>query len=365
MPVVIKIGSNVVSSGGGETRDDVLTAISAQIARLHADHRQVVLVTSGAIAKGMSLLGLKARPNAMDELQASSAVGQGKLYRRYDELLHSHGINSAQILLTFGDMSARANYVNARQTLRKLLEWNVIPIINENDTTATDEITFGDNDFLAAQVAILLKAKLLVLATDIDGLHTADPSRSAGAELISRVDDFADIRDLDIGSSASAIGSGGMASKVVAAEMATAGGVEVVVCNGLTDGAIESAVGGAQIGTRFSPHEQPYSSFKLWLRYAKESRGQLKIDAGAERALREQKTSLLPVGIVSASGDFSAGDAVDIVAADQPERLIGKGIVNYTVDELKRIAGMKSEQVQELMPRATDEAVHRDYLVLT
>jgi glutamate 5-kinase len=366
MPVVIKIGSNVVADETGATRDDVVSAICAQIARVHAAGDDVVLVTSGAIACGMDVLGLKARPNAMSELQASSAVGQGKLYRYYDQLLQQHGIRTAQILLTFADMSARSNYVNARQTLRKLLEWHVVPVINENDTTATDEITFGDNDFLAAQVAILIKARLLVLATDIDGLYTADPAIDPDARHIARVDDFRELAGVQVGASVTATGSGGMASKVVAAEMATAGGVEVVVCNGLADGSVDAAVGGAEVGTRFTPHEQPHSSFKLWLRYAKESRGQVHIDAGAERALREKGTSLLPVGIVDVSGDFAAGDAVDVVIDDDGHtRTVGKGIVSYSFDELLRIRGMKSDAVQELMPRATDEAIHRDYLVLT
>ncbi len=366
MTVVVKIGSNVVADERGVVRDDVVSGICSQVARMHAAGEDLVLVTSGAIARGMGLLGLEARPNAMAELQASSAVGQGKLYRYYDELLHSHGINSAQILLTFGDMSARANYVNARQTLRKLLEWRVVPVINENDTTATDEITFGDNDFLAAQVSILLKARLLVLATDIDGLFTADPSVDPAAQHIRRVDDFSQLNDLQIGASASATGSGGMASKVVAAEMATAGGVEVVVCNGLAEGTIAEVAAGADLGTRFTPHEQPYSSFKLWLRYAKQSRGHLQIDAGAERALRDNGTSLLPVGIVGVGGAFAAGDAVDVVIDEHGStRVVGKGIVNYSNEELERICGMKSDEVQRLMPRATDEAIHRDYLVLT
>lgn len=366
MSVVIKIGSNVVADERGVVRDSVVSGLCAEIARLHAAGDDLALVTSGAIARGMDMLGLEARPNAMAELQASSAVGQGKLFRYYDELLHAHGINAAQILLTFGDMSARSNYNNARQTLRKLLEWRVVPVINENDTTATDEISFGDNDFLAAQVAILLKARLLLLVTDIDGLYTADPAIDPAAEQIRRVDDFHELDGLQIGASASATGSGGMASKVVAAEMATAGGVEVVICNGLADGTLGLAVGGGEVGTRFTPHEQPYSSFKLWLRYAKESRGRLTIDAGAERALREQGTSLLPVGIVSVSGDFAAGDAVDVVIDDDGAvRGVGKGIVSYSRDELSRICGLKSDAVQQLMPRATDEAIHRDYLVLT
>ncbi|MFY9487518.1 MAG: glutamate 5-kinase [Solirubrobacterales bacterium] len=366
MAVVIKIGSNVATDEGGVLRDDVLASLTSQAASLHAAGTEVVLVTSGAISRGMNLLGLPGRPTAMAELQAASAVGQGQVYRRYDELFSSHAIKTAQILLTFGDMSTRTNYVNARRTLRKLLEWHVVPVINENDTTATDEISFGDNDFLAAQVAILVKAERLVLATDIDSLYTADPNKDDTATPIHRVDDFAEIAGLEIGDSATGIGSGGMRSKVVAAEMATAGGIEVVVCSGKKDGAVARAAAGDESeGTHFTAHEQPHSSFKLWLRYAKEARGTITIDPGAVRALREQGTSLLPVGIVDVSGEFSAGDAVEIASPDNGGAAVGKGIVNYSAEELRRIKGMKSAQVQELMPRATDEAVHRDNLVLT
>lgn len=364
MTVVIKAGSNVVADSSGKLRDDALRSICAQVAELRKSGQDVVIVSSGAIARGMRMLGLIARPNAMDELQAASAVGQGKLYQHWDELLGEHGVRTAQILLTFGDMSARANYLNARQTLTKLLEWHVVPVINENDTTATDEISFGDNDFLAAQVAILVRAKALILATDIDALYTADPNGDPTAEPIRTVEDFSLLENFEIGVSASAIGSGGMASKVVAAEMATAAGVPAIICSGSKPGAIVSAFNGDEEGTRFSAQEERVSSFKLWLRYAKPSHGTLCVDDGAERALRDKSTSLLPVGVVDVRGDFKAGDAVDIVAANDADRIIGKGIVNYSTGELTQIKGMKSEQVLEVLPRATEEAVHRDYLVL-
>ncbi|MGH2906010.1 MAG: glutamate 5-kinase [Solirubrobacterales bacterium] len=360
--VVIKIGSNVATDESGATRDEVLESICAQAAELHKSGTDVVLVTSGAISRGIQLLGLAARPSVMAELQASSAVGQGQIYTHYDNLFRAHGVKTAQILLTANDISMRSSYVNARQTLRKLLEWHVVPVINENDTTATDEITFGDNDFLAAQVAILVKAQRLVLATDIDSLYTADPNKDPDAQPVHRVDDFAELAAFEIGDSASAIGSGGMHSKVVAAEIATAGGIPVVVCSGKKEGAVgRAAAGDAGEGTHFAPHDQPQNSFKLWIRYAKESRGVVTVDAGAARALREQGTSLLPVGITDVSGDFSAGDAVEI-AADGAG--IGKGIVNYSAEELRRIKGLQSDKVQELMPHATDEAVHRDNMVL-
>src|ERR671932_2680747 len=229
---VIKVGSSVVADDSGELRGEPLDAICAQAAALHRAGSRVVIVTSGAIARGMRQMRLPIRPRVIDELQAASAIGQGKLYRVYDELLQEHGAPSAQVLLTFFDVSSRTHYLNARQTLRKLLEWRVVPVINENDTTATDEISFGDNDFLAAQVAILVGADLLVLLTDTDGLHTANPRRDPAARLVAEVRDFAELHGLDVGMSTSPLGSGGMRSKVVAADMATAAGVPAVIING-------------------------------------------------------------------------------------------------------------------------------------
>jgi glutamate 5-kinase len=358
---VIKMGSSIVADERGEVREDVLAHVCDQAAELYRDGRRVVLVTSGAIARGMNLMRLPMRPTAIGDLQAASAVGQGKLYRAYDELLAARGLSSAQVLLTFFDMSARSHYLNARQTLSKLLEWGVVPVINENDTTATDEITFGDNDFLAAQVAILLGASELLLLTDMDGLFTADPRIDPGSALVGDVTDFRAVEQLEIGLSKSPLGSGGMRSKVVAADMATAAGIPAVIINGTRPGTVLRAVAGEAEGTRFHPQPQRMSSFKLWLKYAKPSRGRLLVDAGAERALRERGTSLLPVGVVGVEGRFQAGDAVEVVTDG---RVIGKGIVNYSAAELQRVKGLKTSDVRERMPRAAEEAVHRDYFVL-
>src|SRR5919202_3799134 len=363
---VIKVGSSVVADDSGELRGEPLDAICAQAAALHRAGSRVVIVTSGAIARGMRQMRLPIRPRVIDELQAASAVGQGKLYRVYDELLQEHGAPSAQVLLTFFDVSARTHYLNARQTLRKLLEWRVVPVINENDTTATDEISFGDNDFLAAQVAILVGADLLLLLTDTDGLHTADPRRNPDAAPIPEVSDFAELGSVEIGHAGSPLGSGGMRAKVVAAEMATAAGIATVIANGLRHGTIAAAAAGEPVGTRFPPRSVRYSSFKLWLRYAKPSQGQVVVDPEAARALRDGGTSLLPVGVVDVGGGFDAGDAVVVVeGGDGDARPIGKGICNYSAAELRRIKGLKTAEVRELLPRATEEAVHRDYFVLT
>jgi glutamate 5-kinase len=346
-------------------RRPVLEHVCEETAALRQAGTGVVLVTSGAIARGMSALELELRPRAMDELQAASAVGQGKLFRVYEELLDRRGIRSAQVLLTFFDMSARTHYLNARRTLEKLLDWGVVPVVNENDTTATDEISFGDNDFLAAQVAILLGADLLLLLTDIDGLHTADPGTNPTAALVEEVTGFDELERYEIGVSRTGIGSGGMRSKVVAAEMATAAGIEAVIVNGTEHGPMGQALRGERVGTRFHPQKGRVSSFKLWLKYAKPTHGRLLIDDGAATALRERGTSLLPVGILDVEGDFQAGDAVEVsAAADGRKASIGKGIVNYSASELRQIKGMKTAEVRGALGRATEEAVHRDYFVL-
>ncbi len=359
--VVVKLGSSIVADERGEVRTDVLAGLCDEVAARHEAGDELVVVTSGAIARGMRLMDLPMRPRAMEELQAASAVGQGKLYRRYDELLQERGVKSAQVLLTFFDMSARTHYLNARATLRKLLDWHVVPVINENDTTTTDEISFGDNDFLAAQVAILIGADRLVLLTDTGGLYTADPRSDPAAALIEEVHELEQLEDYEIGLSSSPLGSGGMRSKVVAAEMATAAGIPALITAGTERAAVGAALRGEPSGTLFHPQRGRVSSFKLWLKYAKSTHGRLVVDEGAERALRERGTSLLPVGVVAVEGEFEAGDAVEVVCNG---RTVGKGIVGYSAEELRRVKGLKTQAVRELVQRGTEEAVHRDYFVL-
>jgi glutamate 5-kinase len=361
MTLLIKLGSSIVAADDGELRVDVLDSVCEQVAALEQRGERVVLVTSGAIARGMRLLELPVRPRSMDELQAASAVGQGDLFRAYERRLSTHGTHAAQVLLTAADIAARTNYLNARQTLRRLIEWEVVPVVNENDTTATDEISFGDNDFLAAQVAILLDARLLVLLSNVDGLHRADPSADPAAERIAEVGDFSELEGLEIGDRTSAFGLGGMRSKVGAAEMASEAGIPSVICDGTRPGSLAAAAAGEPVGTRFAAQPGKASSFKLWLKYAKPARGRVMVDEGAARVLRERGSSLLPVGIVGVEGDFEAGDAVE-VAVDGT--VLGKGIVDYSSRELGRIVGLKSEAVRDLLPHAADEAIHRDRFVL-
>jgi glutamate 5-kinase len=358
---VVKLGSSIVAEENGELRLSVVARITEEVAALHRTGVDVVLVTSGAIARGMQLLGMGSRPAAVQDLQAASAVGQGRLYRSYDELLRERGIQSAQVLLTFFDMSARTHYLNARATLQKLIEWRIVPVINENDTTTTNEVSFGDNDFLAAQVSVLVNADVLVLLTDTEGLYSDDPRTSPDARLVEAVTDPESLKELHIGHAPSPLGSGGMRSKVVAAEMASAAGIPAVIGSGLVEGVIARALAGEPAGTRFAPQPVRHSSFKLWLKYAKPSHGTVTVDAGAARALREGAASLLPVGIVDVQGGFDAGDAVDV--RDRGSA-IGKGICNYSAEELRQVMGLKSAEVREVLPRASDEAVHRDYFVL-
>ncbi len=361
MTLVVKLGSSIVAADSGELRTDVLDSVCSQVSELEQGGERVVMVTSGAIARGMRLLELPVRPRAMDELQAASAVGQGDLFRAYESRLAKGGTKAAQVLLTAADIAARTNYLNARRTLLRLVAWGVVPVINENDTTATDEISFGDNDFLAAQVAILLDARLLVLLTNVDGVMSADPQLDPAAEAIAEVTDFAQLAELRIGDRTSAFGSGGMRSKVAAAEMASEAGIPATICNGTKAGTLATAAAGEPGGTRFRAQAGRTSGFKLWLKYAKPARGAIRVDAGAARVLRESGSSLLPVGILAAEGEFEAGDAVDVVVDGGR---IGKGICDYSARELARVKGLKSEQVRELLPHAADEVIHRDRFVL-
>lgn len=361
MTLVVKLGSSIVAADDGELRADVLDSVCEQVSELERGGERVVMVTSGAIARGMRLMGLAARPRAMDALQGASAVGQGDLFRAYESRLAANGTRAAQVLLTAADIAARSNYLNARRTLRKLIEWGVVPVVNENDTTATDEITFGDNDFLAAQVALLLDARLLVLLTNTEGLFSADPAADPSAELIGEVTDFSQLDAMRIGERTSAFGSGGMRSKVAAAEMASEAGIPAVICNGTSRGTLGAAAAGEPVGTRFAAQPTRASSFKLWLKYGKPTQGEIVVDEGAARVLREHGSSLLAVGVTSVSGSFEAGDAVE-VRTDGAK--LGKGITDYSSRELVQVRGMKTDAVRRLLPHASDEVIHRDRFVL-
>jgi glutamate 5-kinase len=363
MTVVVKLGSSIVAADDGELRADVLDSVCEQVGGLVRSGERVVMVTSGAIARGMRLMELTVRPTSMDALQAASAVGQGDLFRAYEGRLAEREVRAAQVLLTLSDVSERSHYLNARQTLERLLSWNVVPVINENDTTATDEITFGDNDFLAALVSVLLRARLLVLLTNTDGVFTADPRTDPQAELIAGIDDTSEYEAIEVGDP-SRFGRGGMQSKIASARIASESGVPVVICNGTRDANLSAAVAGEAVGTRVAPQrENTLSPYKLWLRYAKQQAGTIHVDGGAALKLRESGSSLLPVGIVEIGGTFKAGDAVAVI--DEEREIVGKGITEFGSFELSRIIGRKSDYLREHFPDAPAEVIHRDRFVLT
>ncbi len=343
-PVVVKLGSSLVAGPGGRVRRSVLRARSREIAALVAEGTPVCVVSSGAIALGLPRLGLERRPRDLPRLQAASALGQARLQAAWDTALAREGLVAAQVLLTAGDVADRGAYVNARNALVALLSLGAVPVVNENDATATDEITFGDNDALAAQVAILVRARLLVLLTEVEGVYTRAPGQP-GAELI-ELGSAAGSAQLGDGSR---LGKGGMQSKVLAAELAASAGIPTVIAGGSGAGVLAPIVAGEPRGTRFAPHDRAPSAFKLWLRHGKPVAGRLRVDEGARRAVVEDGASLLAVGVAAVDGRFQAGDAVELVAPDG--RVFAKGIAGAGASELA------------LRPRGV-EAVHRDRLVL-
>jgi glutamate 5-kinase len=358
--IVVKIGSTTLTNERGAFRLAPVAGLVAEVCELHAAGHRLLIVSSGAVSSGMGVLRRKRRPTAVVDLQAAAAVGQGHLLHTYTELFAHEHVVTAQVLLTAFDVAARTQYLNARNTLNRLLEWKVVPIINENDTTSTDELCFGDNDALAAQVALLVKADMLVLLTDTDGLYTADPREEDDAQLIRSVEDLSQLVCVQIGA-VSALGRGGMGSKVNSARIATSGGVEAIIARGTRPGVLKACLAGEDVGTRFAPRPLGLPDYKLWLLYGKPASGTVIVDAGAARALRG-KGSLLPVGVTGVEGDFVAGDAVMVVDGSGAE--LAKGLVSYSREELDRIKGLQSTRVAEMLPEASPEAIHRDYLVL-
>jgi glutamate 5-kinase len=359
--LVVKIGTSSLVDADRGLREEILEARAADLVRARRQGHQPVLVTSGAIACGLGRLGFRSRPTALPDLQAASAGGQGELFRRWAEAFRPHDVVPAQVLLTSGDLAARASYLNARTTLRRLTGLGAVPVVNENDTTATDELTFGDNDVLAAQVALLLGASWLVLLTDRDGLYADGPD---GPVLIDEVATGASAESLNLAAmTGSGRGRGGIESKLAAAGMASGGGTTCVVASGAGEGVVAAAMAGEPVGTRFAPAEHPEAAFKLWLRHAKPTLGRIVVDGGAARALRERGTSLLAVGVVGSDGGFGAGDAVEVVAADGGD-VVGKGISAMSAEEVRLVAGLRSEEVRERMPGAAPQVIHRDEFVL-
>ena len=345
MTVVVKLGSTLVVDSNGRVRRSLLKARAAEVGELVRNGEPVCVVSSGAIALGLPRLGLTRRPSDTSRLQAASAVGQSRLQAVWDSALRSAGVEAAQILLSAPDLAERASYVNVRNAFDTLLKLGVVPVVNENDATATDEITFGDNDALAAQVAVLTRARLLVLLTEVDGVYATHPA-VPGAELVA---DGAAAADAVLGKG-SALGRGGMASKIGAARLAAAAGIPSVIASGSGSDILGPIVAGESRGTRFAAAEvDGNSAFKLWLRYAKPAVGRLVVDEGAQSALIVHGRSLLAVGVVRCEGSFAAGDAVELEAPDG--NVFAKGLTSVGAEEIRG------------RPRGV-EVVHRDRLAL-
>ncbi|EXG80410.1 glutamate 5-kinase [Cryptosporangium arvum] len=354
--IVVKIGSSSLTVRGGRLATERIDALVDVLAERRKAGAQIVLVSSGAIAAGIAPLGLSRRPRDLATQQASASVGQMLLVARYAASFERYGLTVGQVLLTADDMIRRAHYRNASRNFERLLELGVVPIVNENDAVATDEIRFGDNDRLAALVAHLLRADALVLLSDVDGLYSGDP-RQPGARLVSTVLSAADLNDVVAGSvGASGVGTGGMASKVAAAQVATSAGVHVVLTSAPR---AADALAGADVGTYFAPTGRRLPTRLLWLRHATTPRGHLVLDDGAVEAVVSRRASLLSAGITAVSGDFVAGDPVDLVSSAGMS--VARGLVAYDASELPPLLGKSTHAVG---PKYRREVVHRDDLAL-
>lgn len=362
--LVVKVGSSLVTNNGQGLDLQAIAQWADQIARLHALGREVVLVSSGAVAEGMQRLGWKQRPHALHELQAAAAVGQMGLVQVYESCFRKHDLHTAQILLTHEDLADRKRYLNARSTLRTLLALNVIPIINENDTVVTDEIKFGDNDTLAALVTNLIEADALVIMTDQAGLYSADPRSDPNGQLIreGRAGDPA--LEAMAGGAGSPYGRGGMLTKILAAKRAGRSGAHTIIAWGREPEVLLRLAQGEMIGTQLRADENnKIAARKKWLADHLQVRGRLLLDAGAVRALQSEGKSLLPIGVTEVVGEFERGEAVTCVAPDGVE--IARGLVNYTAQETRKILRKPSSEIEAILGYVDDaELIHRDSLVL-
>lgn len=361
--IVVKIGSALLTDGGKGLNQEAIAVWVAQMAQLKQQGIEVVLVSSGSVAEGMSRLGLTARPKALHELQAAASVGQMGLVQNFESNFQAHGVHTAQVLLTHDDLSDRKRYLNARSTLLALLNYSVVPVINENDAVATDEIRFGDNDTLAALVANLVEADLLIILTDQLGLFDSDPSVNASAVLIEQISSNDERLEAMAGGSRSGLGRGGMATKVSAARLASRSGASTVIASGDIGNVLTKVIAGEQVGTYLYANIEPIVARKQWLAGQLQAKGRLVLDAGAVNVLRKSGKSLLAVGIKAVEGYFNRGELV--VCLDSAGVEVARGLVNYKSAEVALIKGCASSQFENILGYADDEEViHRDNLVL-
>jgi glutamate 5-kinase len=361
--LVVKVGSSLVTNEGRGLDHKRLALWSAQIAKLMDMGKEVVLVSSGAIAEGIKRLGWSKRPAALNELQAAAAVGQMGLMEAYERSFRVHGLQTAQILLTHADHADRERYLNARSTLRTLLDLKVVPIINENDTLTTEEIKVGDNDTLGALVTNLIEADALIILTDQRGLYSADPRKNPDAEFIHEAVAGSAELEAMAGGAGSSVGTGGMLTKILAAKRAARSGAHTVIVSGREDDVLARLGAGEAIGTQLLALNEPLAARRQWLADHLQVRGRLRLDAGAVRALRELGKSLLPIGVVEVTGDFHRGEVVACIDAEGHD--IARGLANYGADEARRIARQPSSQIETLLGYMEEaELIHRDNLVL-
>jgi glutamate 5-kinase len=361
--VVVKVGSNVLTENNGLNLK-VMRSISRQIGQLIEDGLEVILVTSGAMASGIKKIGLPARPDELPKRQAVAAVGQAGLMMEYEKAFDRYGLKVAQILLTSEDLSNRKRYLNARNTLNTLLAWQVVPIVNENDTVWVEEIKLGDNDNLAAMITLLMDADLLINLTDIDGLFTRDPRTSGDAQLIETVTHINKSTELLAGHIPGALGTGGMISKIKAARKVTSAGVPMIIAKGDKPNILLKLFAGQRHGTYFAPGKQKPNRRKCWIAYSLKPKGIIKIDDGAVRAILKNGKSLLPIGIVEVHNEFDVGAAVEFHSLRSEP--LGIGLVNYSAADIEKIKGLKSSRIKQVLGhKSYDEVIHRDNLAIT
>ncbi|MDR3589303.1 MAG: glutamate 5-kinase [Negativicutes bacterium] len=361
--IVVKVGTSTLTYGTGKLNLDQIEKLVRELSDLANQDKEIILVSSGAVGAGMARLGLKEKPKTMPEIQAAAAVGQGILMHTYEKLFGEYGQIVAQVLLTREDSVNRKRYVNSRNTLMSLLAMRVIPVINENDAVAVDELKIGDNDTLSAMVASIVDADLLIILSDVDGLYTANPQKSADAHLVEEVTDItAEIEDL-AGGPGTPTGTGGMYTKIQAAKIAVNSGVVMVIASGGRHGVIREIVSGAKLGTLFLPKENRLHIRKRWLAFGARIHGSVTVDKGCERAILKGGSSLLAAGIKAVEGKFEHGNTIRILTAEGRE--IARGIANYNADEARRIMGAHTNEIAAILGgKPYDEVIHRDNLVL-